>query len=322
MRKVSKQDFESIRGAIERVNAEILKIQAAEIATAAEARKRRQQARAKWKKLLESSPIDMSRILELCKKDEQRAAAAHKEAAQRFGTPSAKVLARARDIIAANEGVIKLDPPDYHPDWLYLPIDGVSGTGNCGDRVRSDTVRPYALTKGRGSGFDSDDEQSATARCKIMSGIPFVYLPSDVGQLFWVNYSVFVDIHGWYEMEASDGIFTSDNATIDFNVQVGTLQSDQGIFTPQDTQYTASQSLISGNADNINQIGRLDFTGYLQFPMAAILSRSDEIVQISIDFTASLVARGGGSVAALDFLNEGGQVQVCWAIAYFTPVVP
>jgi hypothetical protein len=254
-----------------------------------------------WEALLKKSGIDLTPFGDHDLADAKHAQETLADVQNRLKVVPPSVLSNAQDELNLDavrnaSAAWAFDPPPQK--WFsFIPIDR-SAMGDCGARPLTDQVLPRAAATGSGTGWS--DSHSDTASCGLWFYIPGDYITSSTTALNTLTVWPYVDMHGFYWVRANDGYFTSKEAHIKFTIRTRVYQYSLG-------NSWWSEWVVRDRSDgNIDEEGRIDFTGYANSAkgFGHVLGR--EPVHVQVIAEAYCHVEGSGSHALVDFQTGSG----------------
>lgn len=302
-----KEELQLARTHFRKLDAEYLEEQKQAQAAREIGLKRRLEDGRKWEELLSASGIEPAKFREHEKADAQRAAEIRNDVVKRLSPVPPAILSSARDSILVNQnaGLVQVAPPGTQS--FVLQFVDRSTMGNCGSDA-GDVVFPRAETVGSGSGWlDSHTDQ---AQCGLWFAILWLDLPGGPSNRLSISVCPFLDMHGFYWVRSDDGIFTSKQAETKFSIFTRISQ-----FTLSNS-FWSSWVVLDRNSDNIDEEGRIDFTGYATNAKGQAVILGGATVQIEVIAEAYCYSQGSGSHAIMDFQTGNGDgVRIPWVSA-------
>jgi hypothetical protein len=311
-----KAELDEARNRIRKLDAEYIEELKNNVARLEAGRKRMLEDGKAWEDVLKTSSIDLTKFVEHDKADAQKAEQMAKEGENRLKIVPKEVLSRIQDQLRIDEALnskMAYDPGDNRRRWFLWSIPyqtenhvslgetGGAAVGDCGLSLinpNSSEIHPIADAKGAGAGFN--DSNSAHTSCWF-----WYYLSGDlITTPGTITVWPYFDIHGFYQVRANDGFFTSKEADVALTLTTRLHKYD----------YTADQVgtwvYLNKGKDNINEENRIDFTGYGNAAKATAHMLTGEPLLVQVIVNLKTNAKGGGSHARLDFTGEGNTVRI------------
>ena len=310
------EELNEARTRIAELNAVFIKEQDRKFAQSEENIKRKVEDGESAQELLKSLNIDLSKITAYNDAEAKKAQKTLEQVKSKLKILPKDILSQAQDqmwideILAAGQDI---DNPFVRRFFIYNAIAGIEriyvnvgpgaspglAQGNCGDITYgsglSSQTTPWCLTTGSGTGCIG---QIAVV-CSFWFLIPREYIPTQ-GTL---RVTPYYDIHGFYWDRANMVFGTSKEAAVMLDMQTW-LHPYAGPATYR--IWTA----LNYDGHNIDQSGRIDYTGYNSSTTATLQVAADEPVLVQVIVDVEGLAQGAGSMGLLNFNGEGNAIKI------------
>jgi hypothetical protein len=324
-----KEELEKARNEIRRLDAEFTERVKKEFALSKEGLRRRAEDGKGWEELLKSMPVDLSKLQEHEKADAKKAAAILKELEPRLRIVPKEALLQTQERLRLDDLLnAEVAAYDGGPTWhsLNQAYDG-NGTvdfyqstdsggvvqGSCGDIVLGSGYPPiygmYPRAYAQGSGSGWQDFNEVSTKCWLWFYIPGAYVTRPGTLYVWPYF----DVHGYYRVRANDGFWTSKEAEIKLTMST--------VLYRYNFQYASWFSWVvrdRGN-DNIDEEGRVDYSGYHNDAKGVLHVLTGEDVFVQVIAELKTYVEGSGSQALLDFqTGENNWIRIP-RVVFYTP---
>jgi hypothetical protein len=302
-----KEEADWARSQIRKLDAAYVEELKRDAALSEAARKRQMENGKAWEELLKGLNLDLAKFWEHQKADSKKAEANLKAARATYPNVPADILETAKTITLADEvlgaKLVVLDPPTSQQHWFsYAPTEkgGTWSSGTTGGTAEGDcgvvptvgyeiVTKPRAFAKGAGAGFG--DSNSMDVKCWFWFYVTGANTPS-AGTIYAWPY---LDLHGNYSLYSNDGWLTSKEAHAKLSISTRMYRTNYS-YAP-----TSTATILDKGSDNIDQAGRVDFTGWNNQSKGETQLDSYEPLMVQVIVELKCEGKGSGSYGEIDF---------------------
>ncbi len=278
--------------------------------------------------LLKNMNLDLAKIREFDDNEPKKAKETLEKIRSNTRVAPKEILSKAQqqigiDEILSNKAVIY--NPYYKRFFINSAIAGIEKVyvyhspgssndttqGNCGDITYGSgspsMMTPWCLASGANCYAKAPKEPSVyygcideiSVVCSLWFFIPREYIP----QYGTLTVAPYFDIHGFFWDRANMVLGISKEAAVLLRIQTW-LHPYTGSPT------SAFWDILSYDGHNIDESGRVDFTGYSKAAQGTLQVAADEPVLVQIVAELDGYVQGAGSMALLDFNGEGNAIKI------------
>lgn len=321
-------ELNQARNRIAELNSNFMQEMERNFANSEEGRKRRIEDAESSLELFRNMNIDLSRIKEHDVLESNKAQEILQKVKSKLGATSKEVLLKVQDQMRIDEILSvsqTVNNPFYKRFFInsaiasegrvfvnHTPSGRIESTqGDCGDITYGSgspsLMTPWCQATGSNCLAHAPKEPIVAYGCidqiSVVCSLWFLIPRENIPQYGTLYVSPYFDIHGFFLDRANMAFGISKEAAVMFRMQT-LLHPSAGSPT------YAFWNVLNYDGHNLDESGRVDFTGYNQVAQGSIQVAADEPVLVQIVAELDAFVQGGGSIALLDFHGEGNAVKI------------